>query len=114
MSRARVRPREVEGRAWSVRRPDPLLPTAALDAVLLAMIAQHVGRACPTRRDVIAWTGVLPRRRVWDYLAGMQARGLIEVEAKWREKRIRRMRVKDGAWTGWTARHERHRRKEAA
>ena len=90
------------------------LQTAALDAVLLAMIEQHVGRACPTRRDVIAWTGVIPRRRVGAYLRDMQARGLIEIEADTIDIRRHRMRVAGGTWTEWTARHERHNRKKAA
>jgi hypothetical protein len=113
MSRARLRPREVEGRAWSVRRP-ALLPTAALDAVLSAMIEQHVGRACPTRRDVIGWTGIIPRRRVRAYLEDMRTRGLIEIEQDAHDKRRWRMRLVGGAWTGWTARHERHNKAKAA
>jgi hypothetical protein len=90
------------------------LPTAALDAVLLAMIAQHAGRPCPTRRDIIGWTGILPRRRIRAYLEGMQARGLIEIEIDTIDRRRRRLRVAGGTWTGWTARHERHNRTKAA
>jgi len=96
-----------------VRRPLQL-PTVALDAVLVAMIEQHVGRACPTQRDVIDWTGIIPRRRVWTYLRDMQARGLIEIEADAIDKRRHRMRVAGGPWTKWTARHETHKRQPKA
>jgi DNA-binding MarR family transcriptional regulator len=96
-----------------VRRATPL-PIAALDAVLLAMIEQHAGRPCPTRRDIIGWTGILPRRRIRAYLEDMQARGLIEIEVDAIDRRRRRLRVADGAWTAWTARHERHNRAKAA
>jgi len=91
-----------------------LLPTAALDAVLLAMIEQHVGRPCPTRRDIIGWTGILPRRRIRAYLEGMRTRGLIEIEIDAIDRRRSRLRVAGGAWTEWTARHERHNRTKAA
>lgn len=91
-----------------------LLPTVALDAVLRAMIEQHAGRACPTRRDVIEWTGIIPRRRVWTYLLDMQARGLIEIETDTADKRRHRLRVAGGNWTGWTARHESHKSQRKA
>ena len=96
-----------------MRRAAPL-PIAALDAVLLAMIEQHAGRPCPTRRDIIGWTGILPRRRIRAYLEGMQARGLIEIEIDAIDRRRRRLRVAGGAWTEWTARHEKHNRTRAA
>jgi hypothetical protein len=96
-----------------VRRPLQL-PTAALDPVLREMIEQHAGRACPTLRDVIGWTGVIPRRRVRAYLEDMQARGLIEIEIDSIDKRRHRMRVAGGAWTGWTARHGTHKRQPKA
>lgn len=90
------------------------LPTAALDAVLLAMIEQHAGRPCPTRRDIVGWTGILPRRRIRAYLEGMQARGLIEIEIDAIDRRRSRLRITGGVWTAWTARHERHNRAKAA
>jgi len=75
-----------------------------LDAAVLAMIRAHVGRPCPTRREIMSWT-TIPRRQVWAALAEMQLRGLIEVEVCGRaDPKRRRMRVKGGRWTCWTAR----------
>lgn len=82
-------------------------PFATLDAVLLQMIEQHEGKPCPTRKVIREWTG-LPRHRIWGYLAGMQFRGLIEIECRGSDTphcpRMRRMRVKGRAWTDWTDR----------
>lgn len=72
-----------------------------LDAVILRIIAEHVGQPCPTRRTICEHTG-MPRRRFWRYLADMQARGLIEIEVHPTDPRRRRMRVL--AWTDWTRR----------
>ena len=96
-----------------MRRPLQL-PTPALDTVLAAMIEQHAGRACPTRRDVVEWTGMIPRRRIWPYLYDMQARGLLEIDADKADERRHRLRVAGGTWTGWTARHETHKRQPKA
>lgn len=78
----------------------------------MQMIEAHVGKPCPTRRDVMEWTG-MPRRRVWPYLEGMQTRGLIEIEVRQarecgKDPKRRRMRVAGGAWTEWTARLPEH------
>lgn len=83
-------------------------PFAALDAVLLKMIAAHVGRPCPTSRDVRDWTG-MPWRQIWPYLDGMAERGLIEMETQetkpcGKEPKRRRMRAAGGQWTLWTQR----------
>lgn len=37
------------------------LAVARLDPVLIQMIEDHAGRPCPTRKEVMEWTG-LPRR----------------------------------------------------
>lgn len=84
-------------------------PFSALDAILMQVITAHAGKPCPTRRDIRDWTG-MPRRRVWPYLEGMGARGLIQIETRGtrecgKDPKLRRMRVlPDGGWTGWTAR----------
>lgn len=83
-------------------------PFAALDAALLLMIQHHEGKPCPTRKDIREWTG-MPRRRVWAYLEGMRARGLIEMEVietkpVGKDPKRRRMRKAGGVWTEWTAR----------
>ena len=83
-------------------------PFAALDAALLLMIQHHEGKPCPTRRDIREWTG-MPRRRIWAYLEGMRARGLIEMEVcetkpAGKDPKRRRMRKAGGVWTLWTAR----------
>lgn len=80
------------------------LSVTRLDQVLIQMIEAHAGRPCPTRKDVMEWTG-LPRRRIWAYLHGMRERGLIEIEEYGRaDPKRRRLRPADGQWTGWTAR----------
>jgi hypothetical protein len=98
----------------SVARETPLVrrsdsPFATLDRVLLLMIEQHEGKPCPTRKDIREWTG-MPRRKIWAYLEGMRARGLIEMEVReahpegGTDPKLRRMRKADGIWTLWTAR----------
>lgn len=71
------------------------------------MIKQYAGKPCPTRQVIHEWTG-MPRRRIWAYLAGMQHRGLIEIECRGADTphcpRLRRMRIKGKAWTEWTER----------
>jgi hypothetical protein len=88
--------------------PRSLRPFATLDAVLLTMIEAHVGKPCPTRREVREWTG-MPRRKVWPYLEGMRDRGLIDLEVieskpAGKDPKRRRMRKAGGEWTLWTAR----------
>lgn len=97
----------------SVSRETPLTPRsqrpfAALDAVLLQMIEAHEGKPCPTRKEIREWTG-MPRRRVWAYLEGMRARGLIEMEVceskpVGKDPKRRRMKTATGRWSEWTAR----------
>jgi hypothetical protein len=79
-------------------------PFTTLDTVLMQMIRAHEGRPCPTRQEIREWTG-MPRRRIWAYLEGMQARGLIELEVCASLPALRRrLRVVGEAWTDWTAR----------
>lgn len=78
----------------------------ALDEVICGMIKAHQGKPCPTRQDVIEWTG-LPRYRVWPYIADMAERKIVEMETNGPKKR--RLRVLEHAytsetdWTLWTA-----------
>lgn len=86
---------------------------ARLDNAILLMIRAHVGRPCPTRLEIMEWTGV-PRRQVWAVFEDMAQRGLIEVEVCEQapppegpgvgNPKRRRMRVVGGKWTDWTAR----------
>jgi hypothetical protein len=87
---------------------------ARLDNAIVLMIRAHVGKPCPTRREIMEWTGI-PRRQVWEVLGDLQARGLIEVEVYEQapppvgpgvgDPKRRRMRVVgDKAGTCWTAR----------
>lgn len=85
---------------------------ARLDNAILMMIRAHVGKPCPTRREIMGWTAI-PRRSVWRVLRDMQARSLIEVEVREQaappegalgEPKRRRMRVTGEGWTDWTAR----------
>jgi len=87
-------------------------PFSRLDEVLIQMINAHAGKPCPTRKDVMQWTG-MPRRRIWTYLYGMRDRGLIEIEeckqapppaGALGEPKRRRMRAEGGEWTLYTAR----------
>lgn len=81
---------------------------ARLDSVICNLIRMHVGKPCPTRREIM-WVSMLPRRQVWVYLGEMQERGLIEIEVQeahpcGKDPKRRRMRVARGKWTDWTAR----------
>lgn len=79
-------------------------PTSPLDNAILMMIRAHVGKPCPTRREIMSWT-CIPRRQVWGVLGEVQARGLIEIEILGElDPKRRRMRVRGEAWTKWTAR----------
>ncbi len=78
---------------------------------VLQMIDAHQGKPCPTRREVMDWTGI-PRRRIWRVIGDIQARGLVEVQTKYDDSRNvwRRMRTANGQWTGWTERRKPTRR----
>jgi len=77
---------------------------------LLLLITQQVGRACPTRNQIVAQTG-LPKRDVWRYLDTLHKRGVIEIEERAiRPGNWRRMRVAGGKWTDWTSRQVQKRR----
>jgi DNA-binding IscR family transcriptional regulator len=77
----------------------PILDAAAGN--VLAMIALHQDRPCPTNAEIRDWTAV-PRRRVASFLEGLVTRGIIEIETN--ERLQRRMRAVGGVWTGWTLR----------
>ena len=74
--------------------------------VVLKMIDAHRGKPCPTRREIVEWTG-LPRRDVWPFLrslAGCQP-PLIEIEERLHCRAgLRRLRRVGGEWTGGTER----------
>lgn len=80
-------------------------------ALALAMlIERRVGKPCPTTEDIVGHT-TIPHKRVWGFVEGLAARGLVELEEKGPAiQRLRRMRLFCGEWTGWT---ERKRRKRA-
>jgi hypothetical protein len=80
---------------------------ARLDNAIVQMIRAHRGKPCPTRRDIMEWTGI-PRRMVWVVLGEMQARGLIDVQVCASLPALRRrMRVVgDKRGTDWTARRQ--------
>lgn len=70
----------------------------------LKMIEAHKDRPCPSRKEIMEWTGVA-RRHVWRFLAELVERGLIHVEVlNAATMRRRRLRLTGGQWTGWTAR----------
>lgn len=72
--------------------------------VVLQMLVSHAGRPCPTRRQIMQWTG-LPQRRVWGFLDALAKRGLIEIEIRGvLPGNMRRMRMRGGDWTAWTVR----------
>jgi hypothetical protein len=74
--------------------------------VVVKMIEAHRGKPCPTRRDIVAWTG-LPRRDVWPFLKSLTEREppLIEIEERLHQRAgLRRLRRAGGEWTGWTER----------
>ena len=53
------------------RTPKPI--AAEVTEVILRLIASHRGKPCPTRREIVAWTG-LPRREVWPFLKDLAGR----------------------------------------
>ena len=82
------------------------IDTDQIADVMLKMIEAHRGKPCPTRREIVAWTG-LPRRDVWPFLKSLAEREppLIEIEERLHQRAgLRRLRVAGGAWTGWTER----------
>ena len=47
----------------------------------------------------------LPWREVWPFIESLQERGLIELEERGgNPATLRRLRVQNGGWTGWTQR----------
>ena len=86
------------------RTPKPI--AAEVTEVILRLIASHRGKPCPTRREIVAWTG-LPRREVWPFLKDLAGREppLIEIEERLHGRAgHRRLRLAGGDWTGWTER----------
>ena len=80
----------------------PILEAAAGN--VLAMIAFHQDKPCPTVREMMDWTGV-PRRRLAAFLADLEVRGLIEIETSGRRPPFRlRLRAAGMPWTDWTRR----------
>lgn len=82
------------------------IDTQRMTEVILQMIEAHRSKLCPTRNEIVAWTG-LPRREVWPFLRRLAKRQplLIEIEERLRGRAgTRRMRVSGGEWTGWTVR----------
>ncbi len=87
---------------WTLRGCNPARPIpAAAEGNVLAMIARHRDRPCPTVAEIVVQTGV-PRGQLQSFLAGLATRGVIEVESRCGGRR--RLRASGGAWTGWTAR----------
>ena len=85
------------------RRPMRLDDEARVIAAL-ALINAHVGKPCPTRREISEGT-LVPRRHLWSFLNRLRARGLIEIEEEGARPPVRlRMRVAGGPWTEWTHR----------
>ena len=86
------------------RTPKPI--AAEVIEVILRLIASHRGKPCPTRREIVAWTG-LPRREVWPFLKSLAEREppLIELDERLHARAgLRRLRLAGGEWTGWTER----------
>ena len=82
------------------------IATDQLADVVLKMIEAHRGKPCPTRREIVDWTG-LPRREVWPFLKSLAEREppLIEIEERLQGRAgLRRLRRIGGDWTGWTER----------
>jgi hypothetical protein len=74
--------------------------------VILKMIDAHRGKPCPTRHEIVEWTG-LPRRDVWPFLKSLAEHEppLIEIEERLHGRAgLRRLRRAGGEWTGWTER----------
>jgi len=77
---------------------------------VLLLIAQRIGKPCPTRNELRAHTG-LPKRKVWRFMDELHDRGVIEIEEKAiRPGNWRRLRIAGGKWTDWTTRHVSKRR----
>ena len=77
---------------------------------ILLLIAQRIGKPCPTRNELRAHTG-LPKRKVWRFMDELHDRGVIEIEERSiRPGNWRRMRLAGGKWTDWTSRQVRPRR----
>jgi hypothetical protein len=82
------------------------IDTEQVVQVILQMIDAHRGKPCPTRREIVAWTG-LPRREVWPFLKRLTEREppLIELEERLHARAgARRLRLAGGEWTDWTVR----------
>jgi hypothetical protein len=87
------------------RTPRPIASEQVIE-LLLRLIASHRGKPCPTRREIMGWTG-LPRREVWPFLKGLAEREppLLEIEERLHARAgVRRLRLPGGEWTGWTER----------
>ncbi len=82
------------------------IDTQQMTEVILQMIKAHRSKPCPTRNEIVAWTG-LPRQEVWPFLKRLAERRplLIEIEECLSARAgTRRMRAVSGEWTGWTVR----------
>jgi len=64
-------------------RPVSDLDPGRVTEIVLQMIGTNRGRPCPTRRQIMQWTG-LPRREVWPFLKSLAERSppLIEIEER--------------------------------
>lgn len=89
------------------RTPGRITERMVINAI--RMINAHAGRPCPTRREVMEWTGVA-RRQVWGFLEELERQGHVQIEVidpdpgRREMPRRRRLRTTNGQWTGWTAR----------
>ena len=82
------------------------IATDDVTRVLLRLLRKRRGKPCPSRADIIAWTG-LPRRDVWPFVRSLAERDppLIEIEERLHARAgMRRMRLMGDVWTGWTER----------
>jgi DNA-binding IscR family transcriptional regulator len=86
---------------WSGRGYRALRATPTAAASVVAMIAAHKDRPCPSLAEIARRAGV-PRRRIGAFLDDLAARGTIEIEVTGERKKRRRLRTVDGSWTGWT------------
>lgn len=96
------------------RTPRPIV--AEVIDVILRLVESHRGKPCPTRNDIVSWTG-LPRREVWTFVKGLAEREppLIEIEERLHVRGgVRRLRLPGGEWTGWTERRTPSREDQAA
>jgi len=83
--------------------------------VVLKMIEAHAGKPCPTRREIMDWTG-LARTNVWPFLKSLAEcqPPLVEIEERLHARAgMRRLRLVGGQWTGWTERRTRTRHDQA-